>query len=125
MMMTFDIGDWVQGKTVEGEFVHGYIETVGTQQEIVRVRIVQSDNTRAVGRSIALRGSWLKQLPVNPLGDKKNLESLIDLALSTSDEAWFNELTDRMNTLKNEKGKTKEFRINGSRINRLGSYENK
>ncbi|MWV47173.1 hypothetical protein GRF59_26620 [Paenibacillus sp. HJL G12] len=124
--MTFEISDWVQGKTVDGEFVHGYIETVGPQQEIVRVRVVQSDNPKAIGRTIALRGPWLKQLPVNPLGDQKNLESLIDLALSTSDETWFQELTDQLNALNTKKHKgARDLRIKGSVVNRLGLYENK
>lgn len=65
--MKFEIGDWVQGKTVDGEFIHGYIETLDAQQEIVRVRVVQSDHEEAVGKTVAVRSSWLKQLPAAPL----------------------------------------------------------
>ncbi len=125
-MMAFEVGEWIQGRTVDGEFIHGYVETMGTQQDLVRVRIVQSDNKRAIGRIIALRSSWLKQAPVvNPLDDIENLKSLIDLALATSDKAWFEELAGRINSLKSDKRNAREVRINGSRINRLGSYENK
>lgn len=125
MMMTFEKSDWVQGKTVDGEFIHGYIETVGAQQDLVRVRIVQSDNKKTIGRVIALHGAWLKHLPVNPLDDKKNLESLIDLALATSDKAWFDELTDQLKALTQERDKARNIRFGNMRINRLGLYENK
>jgi len=124
--MKFEIGDWVQGKTVDGEFIHGYIETVDAQQEIVRVRVVQSDHEEAVGRTVAVRSSWLKQLPAAPLQDRQNLESLIDLALSTWDEAWFDELTGRLNNVSSEEEQGKQrARLQGSFRNRLGLFENK
>ncbi|GIO33354.1 MULTISPECIES: hypothetical protein [Paenibacillus] len=119
--MKFEIGDWVQGKTVDGEFIHGYIETADAQREIVRVRVVQSDHEEAVGKTVSVRGSWLKLLPVNSLEDPDNLESLVDLALSTMDEVWFQELTDRMKQLRSDKGKeTREIPFRGKLSNRWG-----
>jgi hypothetical protein len=124
-MMKFEISDWVQGKTVEGEFIQGYIETTDDQRDLVRVRVVQSDHEAAVGKTVTVHSSWLKQLPLNSLNDRKNIESLIDLALATYDETWFNELTDRLNSLQHE-GKSKlKTRVRGTLINRLGLFENK
>ncbi|HWO53478.1 MAG TPA: hypothetical protein VNM49_03675 [Paenibacillus cookii] len=124
--MKFEIGDWVQGKTVDGEFIHGYIETLDAQQEIVRVRVVQSDHEEAVGKTVAVRSSWLKQLPAAPLTDRQNLESLIDLALSTWDEAWFDELTGLLEGLSSEEERGKQrARLQGSFRNRLGLFENR
>ncbi|WP_152398971.1 hypothetical protein [Paenibacillus cellulositrophicus] len=125
-MMRFEVSDWVQGKTVDGEFIHGYIETVDAQKGIARVRVVQSDNEEAVGRVIGVRESWLRSLPVNPLADKNNVESLIDIALATYDEAWFNELTDRLNGTKRKNSKNGDgIRLNGRPNNRHGLFEKK
>ncbi len=124
--MRFEVSDWVQGKTVDGEFIHGYIETVDAQKGIARVRVVQSDNEEAVGRVIGVRESWLRSLPVNPLADKNNVESLIDIALATYDEAWFNELTDRLNGTKRKNSKNGDgIRLNGRPNNRHGLFEKK
>ncbi|MBB3131118.1 hypothetical protein FHS19_005838 [Paenibacillus rhizosphaerae] len=125
-MMRFEVSDWVQGKTVDGEFIHGYIEMVDAHKGIARVRVVQSDNEEAVGRVIGVRESWLRSLPVNPLADKNNVESLIDMALATYDEAWFNELTDRLNGSESKNGKKGDgIRLNGRPNNRLGLFEKK
>lgn len=48
----FEIGDWVQGRSREAELIHGYVETVDSNQGIIKVFVVESDNEKTIGKSI-------------------------------------------------------------------------
>lgn len=122
-MMKFEIGDWVQGRSADGEFITGYLETLDPQQNIARVRVVQSDNRDTAGKLIAVRHSWLRQLPEYTERNAVQLKSLIDIALAAGDEAWFNELTASLNERRslNEESSV-EPSVPTSIINRLGIY---
>ncbi|MFF2445519.1 hypothetical protein ACFVSW_00345 [Neobacillus sp. NPDC058068] len=59
----FENGDWVQGRSRDGELIHGYVETIDSVQEIVKVRVVESDNEKAISKSIWLPIKWAEKLP--------------------------------------------------------------
>ncbi|CAM4356782.1 IDEAL domain-containing protein [Paenibacillus alkaliterrae] len=94
--MKFNTSDWVQGKTKDGELIHGFIETIDILQGIVTVNVVKSDNEERVGHIVAVRASWIKRVPDTALEDAQLVQNLIDLALATWDEAWFMELTESL-----------------------------
>ncbi|MFB9278899.1 IDEAL domain-containing protein [Cohnella cellulosilytica] len=91
--MKFEIGDWVQAKTRNGEFVHGFIESIDQAQGMAKVFVVRSDNEQSAGKTTTVLEHWLRELPAYAPEEEDSLYSLIDLALATRDEAWFMELT--------------------------------
>lgn len=94
--MKFQTSDWVQGKTNNGELIQGFIETIDTMEGIVRIQVVKSDNEDAVGKMTAVREHWIRKLPEVSPRNAEQIQSLIDLALTTWDEAWFMELTEQL-----------------------------
>ncbi|MGZ4161518.1 MAG: IDEAL domain-containing protein [Neobacillus sp.] len=112
-------GDWVQGRSREGELIHGYVETVDSTKEIVKVNVVESDNEKAIGKSLWLPKKWTEKLPDLTVISESQLLSLIDLALVTNDEQWFMELTDKLISAKKQpevKKKKQKFLVRGNRI---------
>ncbi|MFC4601678.1 IDEAL domain-containing protein [Cohnella hongkongensis] len=91
--MKFAIGDWVQAKTRNGEFIHGFIETIDHVKGLAKVYVVRSDNEESIGKSASVLEHWLRELPSYALEEESSLYNLIDLALATHDEPWFMELT--------------------------------
>lgn len=94
--MKFEISDWVQAKTRNGEFIHGFIEALDHEQRVATVFVVQSDNELSIGKPASVLEHWLREMPVAPIEDSAQIHNLIDIALSTRDEIWFNELTDHL-----------------------------
>ncbi|QYR20322.1 IDEAL domain-containing protein [Paenibacillus sp. sptzw28] len=120
-MMKFEIGEWVQGNTNQGELVHGFIESVDLLQGTVAIYVVASDNETAVGKKVEIREQSVKKLPVTSLVNKQQIESLIDIALSVRDEAWFTELTLKLNAIPQDSTRSGEPNIITSpNTNRLG-----
>lgn len=105
-----EIGDWVRGKSGDGELLHGYIESVNSLQDIVKVHVVACDNKEMVGKTIQLPRQWLKQLPVSAVDREESILSLIDLALETRDEQWFLELFEVLNALRTHAKESKPAR---------------
>ncbi|GGG03210.1 hypothetical protein [Paenibacillus abyssi] len=97
--MKFEISDWVQGTTRNGELIHGFIETIDRVDGIVKVNIVESDNEDIIGKHVAVREYWLKKLPLLPIDEPEHINNLIDIALSTWDEAWFMELSAKLKAI--------------------------
>ncbi|MNE89350.1 hypothetical protein D3C80_1867520 [compost metagenome] len=93
--MKVNISDWVQGRTSEGELIHGFVEAVDLLQGIVTVYVVKSDNEKIAGKRVAVRGHWLRQASEYIMDDPQAVDQLIDLSLAVWDEAWFMELTDK------------------------------
>ncbi|WP_139991188.1 hypothetical protein [Paenibacillus paridis] len=91
--MKFNISDWVQGKTKDGELIHGFVETIDILQGFVTVNVVKSDNEEVIGKIVAVRSSWLKNVSDIAVDDGQLFQNSINLALDTWDEAWFMELT--------------------------------
>ena len=108
----FKNGDWVQGKSRDGELIHGFIETVSDNREIVKVNVVESDNEKAVGKSIWIPSKWTEKLPDLEISNETHLLALIDLALLSKDETWFMELSGKLESIKiHPKINAQEIRI--------------
>ncbi|MFS0723361.1 hypothetical protein [Paenibacillus sp. 1P07SE] len=90
--MTFQIGDWVQGHTSNGELVHGYIESIGDFQGIIKLHVIHSDHDSIIDKFVGVREHELKKLEITPLDEAQSIRTLIDAALSGRDEGWFMEL---------------------------------
>jgi len=93
-------GDWVKGKSADGELVIGYIDSLTNLDEIVKVNVITSDNKTTVGKTIHMRNKNVKKMPDSKVANKEQVRFLIDLALSTGDEDWFNELSSQLNSMK-------------------------
>ncbi|WP_424769252.1 hypothetical protein [Paenibacillus sp. sgz302251] len=120
--MKLNVSDWVQGKTHEGELIHGFIETIDILQGIVTVNVVKSDNEVIIGKIVAVRENWLRRVPDITLEDAQLAQNLIDMALATWDEAWFMELTGAQESSVGDRAATgSRQRSNSFPHNRLGS----
>lgn len=118
----FKNGDWVQGKSRDGELIHGFIETVSDSREIVKVNVVESDNEKSVGKSIWIPSKWTEKLPDLEISNENHLLALIDLALLSKDETWFMELSGKLESIKIHpkiNARKSEFLIPGNRIAKL------
>ncbi len=118
----FETGDWVQGWSSEGELIHGYIETADSNEGMVKVNVVESDNEKAIGKSTWIDNKWTKKLPDLTVSSESQLLTLIDLALQTKDERWFMELSKELASIKkNPEVHTKkaELLIRENRIRNL------
>ncbi|WP_373229120.1 hypothetical protein [Cohnella sp.] len=103
--MKFEISDWVQARGDNGELIHGFIETINQVQAIARIFVVRSDNEDLVGNPVVVRKNDMKKLPEMTFDTAVELESLIDIALSTWDEQWFNELSGKLTLVQNNEVK--------------------
>ncbi|MFE5429089.1 IDEAL domain-containing protein [Peribacillus simplex] len=118
----FKNGDWVQGKSRDGELIHGFIETVSDSREIVKVNVVESDNEKAVGKSIWIPSKCTEKLPDLEISNENHLLALIDLALLSKDETWFMELSGKLESIKIHpkiNARKSEFLIPGNRTAKL------
>ena len=93
-------GDWVKGISMGGELVIGYIETFTIHDEIVKVNVITSDNETTVGKTINMLNKNVKKMPVSKVTNKEQISYLIDLALSSGDVDWFNELSSQLNSMR-------------------------
>ncbi|MFC0272844.1 IDEAL domain-containing protein [Metabacillus herbersteinensis] len=121
----FENGDWVQGRSKDGELIHGFVETVDSNQGIVKVNVVESDNEIAIGKSIWILNKWTEKLPDLTVSNESHLLTLIDLALLSKDKQWFMELSANLASIKKTPEvytKKSEFLISG---NRIGDFDAK
>ncbi|MDQ0245555.1 hypothetical protein J2S09_003132 [Bacillus fengqiuensis] len=113
-------GDWIKGKSREGELIHGYIETIDSLQEAVKVNIVECDNENMIGTTIWLLNNRVEKLPFATTSNEEQILTLIDVALSTKDEQWFMELSEKLRFLrKTPEAETKKkivYPMSGNRI---------
>ncbi|WP_256358152.1 IDEAL domain-containing protein [Bacillus sp. sid0103] len=115
----FENGDWVQGRSRDGELIHGYIETVDTHKGMLQVKVVDSDNEKAIGKSIWIVNKRAEKLPETTGRNESELLALIDLALLFKDEQWFKELSAKLVSIKKIQEvpiKKSEFLISGNRM---------
>ncbi|MGN7177147.1 group-specific protein [Paenibacillus sp. FSL R5-0490] len=91
-------GDWVKGKSREGELIIGYIENL--DEGIIKTKVISSDNKTIEGKIIPLQSKQVKKIPAAKVSNKEQIHFLIDLALSTGDEEWFFELTSKLNSMR-------------------------
>ncbi|UYG97564.1 IDEAL domain-containing protein [Cytobacillus firmus] len=91
-------GDWVKGKSHEGELIIGYIENL--EEGMIKTKVISSDNKTIEGKIIPLQSKQVKKMPAAKVANKEQIHFLIDLALSTGDEEWFFELTTKLNSMR-------------------------
>ncbi|HWO96633.1 MAG TPA: IDEAL domain-containing protein [Bacillus sp. (in: firmicutes)] len=109
-------GDWVKGKSREGELIHGYVEMIDSRQGAVKVNIVECDNEDMIGTTIWLLNNRVEKLPDVRTGSEEQILNLIDVALSTKDKQWFMELSEKLKSLR----KTSEAGIKRTIIPPMG-----
>jgi hypothetical protein len=104
------IGDWVTGTSVEDEKVIGYVESMDLYGT-VKVMVTQSDREEAIGYMVNSMRFKLEKLDDCVPSSEADLNSLMDLALMTRDQEWFNELSAALRIIqsknKNETAKEK------------------
>lgn len=122
----FVLGDWIRGKTRQGELIHGFIEFIDESQGIVKVFVINSDQEGLIGKSIWMQDKWIVKLPTLTDLKEYQLNPLIDLSLQTKDEQWFMELTTRLRSIQNSSQISKKKVGLQLNENTLGSlYTNK
>jgi hypothetical protein len=89
------VGDWVSGTSMQDEKFIGYVESVG-MNGTVKVVITQCDREEAVGALVESSLTKLEKLSEYVPNEATALRSLMDLALMTRDQAWFNDLTSEL-----------------------------
>lgn len=47
-----EVGDWVKGKTKNGELIYGYVETVNSLQGTVKIKVMDCDNEQIIGKTV-------------------------------------------------------------------------
>lgn len=121
--MSIQVGDWVKGKTGEDELFHGFIETWDALQGIGVVYVVKSDHERRIGSRAQVKASWISRMEDTAVLDSPLVSDLIDLALETGDEDWFNELTEGKKRRETEgKRRMEKLRYREARFNRLRKF---
>jgi uncharacterized protein YpiB (UPF0302 family) len=96
--MLLQTGDWIKGTLRDGELIIGYIESLDIP-DVAKVSVVTSDNHEIIGKTVPILIERLKRLPVSNVSNKAQILFLIDLALSTGDQDWFNELSSKLNAM--------------------------
>ncbi|MBB6452607.1 gamma-glutamylcyclotransferase (GGCT)/AIG2-like uncharacterized protein YtfP [Salirhabdus euzebyi] len=89
-------GDWVKGVGKHGELIHGFVVKFDIHTSKLTIKVVQSDNELIIGKVVRLDQREIKKIEPLWSYSEKELEALIDLALSSRDEAWFIKLTDQL-----------------------------
>ncbi|WP_052015863.1 IDEAL domain-containing protein [Alkalihalobacillus hemicellulosilyticus] len=90
------IGDWVRGKTMIGELVHGYVEHEEVYHTFIKVRVLISDNKKLIGKIVRIDEKELQIYSMTDHWTKDEITNLIDLALSTRDREWFDKLSSKV-----------------------------
>jgi hypothetical protein len=94
------VGDWIKGKSRDGELFIGYIESLDILEDKVNARITSSDDESMLGKTIPMAKGEVKKLPDPKVKNKEQIQYLIDLALATGDEEWFMELSEKLNSMR-------------------------
>jgi hypothetical protein len=91
--MSLKIGDWVKGRTHDGELIQGYLEDVNNIQGFAKVKVIECDNKFRRGKTIEVLDHWIEKIPESSEITEEYINMLIDLALLTKDEEWFMDLS--------------------------------
>ncbi|WP_079508727.1 IDEAL domain-containing protein [Mesobacillus jeotgali] len=94
------VGDWIKGKSRDGELIIGYVESLDILDEKVNATITSSDDETLVGKTIPMSSNGVKKLPEPQVKNKEQIQFLIDLALVTGDEEWFMELSQQLRAMR-------------------------
>ncbi|MRH44513.1 IDEAL domain-containing protein [Aquibacillus halophilus] len=117
--LNLSVGDWVKGVSKNGELVHGYLESFQPNNSKVVLKVVVSDNERIIGNTVRFDEQDIEKIDTTFKNTEKQLEDLIDLALSTRDHSWFMELSTELKAYKqddNTSSKTKKRSKNNGKL---------
>ncbi|NQX70292.1 IDEAL domain-containing protein [Paenibacillus alba] len=119
--MNFTISDWVMAATNEDELIHGYVESIDTQQGVARIYVIASDHDAAIGKVKEVVHHDVKKLPIAAFDIEEQVKSLIDVALAARDKEWFMELFEDLIHIKHNVSKRDEHLLVPTTYhNRLG-----
>jgi hypothetical protein len=94
------VGDWIKGKSRDGELIIGYVESLDVLDEKINATITSSDDVALVGKTIPMPTNGVKKLPEPQVKNKEQIQYLIDLALATGDQEWFMELSEQLKAMR-------------------------
>ncbi|WP_349654846.1 IDEAL domain-containing protein [Mesobacillus sp. AQ2] len=94
------VGDWIKGKSRDGELIIGYVESLDVLDEKINATITSSDDEALVGKTIPMPTNGVKKLPEPQVKNKEQIQYLIDLALATGDQEWFMELSEQLKVMR-------------------------
>jgi hypothetical protein len=117
-----EVGDWVKGKTKNGELIYGYVEAENSLQGTVKIKVMDCDNESIIGKTVETLKHWVKKLPMSTFDDEETIKALIDLALLTKDESWFMELSAKLKAIRQVAKESEMKNSNHPSNNRLGTY---
>jgi hypothetical protein len=84
-------GDWISGTTKDDEKFIGFVQSMNEDGSL-RVLVTQSDREDSVGSTIQAKLAKVKKLSETGPTSPVEVKSLIELALSTHDKEWFEQL---------------------------------
>lgn len=116
------VGDWVRGKTQNGELIIGFVEATDAEKGSIHVYVVHCDHEKAVGKVAVVHDSWVEPMGDSEVASEEQVRDLIDLALATRDRAWFMELVAQEKSLPKSARRSDQRGGESRRIrNRLGT----
>ncbi|MDI4645262.1 IDEAL domain-containing protein [Cohnella hashimotonis] len=102
--MRFEMGEWVAGRTSQGELIQGFVNSILSMQGAAGIYVTASDRVEAIGTEIAVPVGMLRPLPQTTKYNEEQLRNLIDVSLAIRDTAWFGELTSELAGLQTSAG---------------------
>lgn len=88
-------GDWVSGTTVNDERFIGYADS-SVVNGTLKVRVTECDHVTIKGTTVEVKLAKVKKLPDSQPSSLLELQALIELALTTRDKEWFDELSGQL-----------------------------
>ncbi|MEK3719952.1 group-specific protein [Paenibacillus sp. FSL H8-0034] len=96
------VGDWVGGTSIEDEKIIGYVDSMDAYGT-VKVMVTQSDRQEAVGHIVNSKRFKLEKLDEYTPTHESDVLSLMDLALMTRDQLWFDELGSTLRSIQSKR----------------------
>ncbi|MCU6796950.1 group-specific protein [Paenibacillus sp. WQ 127069] len=96
------VGDWVGGTSMEDEKIIGYVDSMDAYGT-VKVMVTQSDRQEAVGHTVNSKRFKLEKLDEYTPTNESDVLSMMDLALMTRDQLWFDELGSTLRSIQSKR----------------------
>ena len=114
--------DWIKGKSAEGELIIGFVEKINEENQTMTVKVIQAEQNFEIGTTVELPANSVVKLSNSSFRSQEEVLSVIDLALETNDEEWFQDLIGQFYSLKYAKShRSKKEKFHSSQRNRLDS----
>ena len=95
----FKAGHWIEGETWDKQRIYGYVVKVGQPEDILKVYVVHSANEELKGRMIHVLSKSIQKVSEQTPAEAA-IEQLVDLALLTKDQEWFEQLSAQLHKLR-------------------------